>query len=266
MPDTLIITPDRNTAHNDYKGAFEPEAIHYQRAVPGKHKLIKIDISKDMPARRNQLFTELLKAIDDRQARYRAVAFFCHGWADGIQVGIRKPNIAELVKHLIACTHNGGDERDLLHVMLFCCSTAAAPHSPEAESEVGGEGGFADIMRDQFCAQGKPWVKIFAHTSKGHTTMNPEARWFEGKGSTVGGIGGEWLVRRPPPKNPLWTLWYKALTSKEPFDKGTMPAPAFYAAGQRGKAADVERKHLRFHAPYMTIAELHGLLAPKGVV
>ena len=266
MPvDTLIITPDRNTSHNDYKGAFEPEAIHYQRAVPGHHKVVKIDVSKSMTARRKQLFEVLTEAAKEAR-KYRAIAFFCHGWADGIQVGVRKANLPDLVKLIAACTKNGTDERDLLHVMLFCCSTAAAPHSAEAESEVGGDGGFADTMRDQFCAQGKPWVKIFGHTSKGHTTRNPEARWFEGKGSPVGGIGGEWLVRRPPPKNPLWSIWYKALTAKPPFDKGTMPAPAAYSVGLRGNMPDVERKHLRFHAPYMTIAELHSLLAPKGVV
>jgi hypothetical protein len=262
-PNTIVITPDRNTHDNDFTGAFNPEAIHYMKAVPGAHTRFEIDVSKGMPTRLNQLFAQLdtLKG-----GNYGAVAVFCHGWNNGIQAGVRNTNIPEFVRRLCAATKNGIAQNDPLHVVLYCCSTAAGKDTPENESEVGGDGGFADIMRDQFCVQGKPWVRVYGHTSRGHTTMNPQARMFEGKGSPVGLTGAEWVIRPQPPKNVLWPRWVAALASKAPFDLGTMNGPAVWTSGTRGTIGAVARQNLRFVAPFMTIAELHGVLIPDGVV
>lgn len=261
MPNTIIVTPDRDTHGKDYTGAFLPEAVAFTHAVPGKHKLIRIDVSKGMAARMRQLFAEL-----EACSGFSSVAFFCHGWADGIQVGVRRSNIPDLVRLLCKATKTGLVSNEVLHVPLYCCSTAAATDAPEAASEAGGDGGFADILRDSFCAHGRTWVRVYAHTTRGHTTTNPQVRVFEGKGSMVGSIGGDVLVRQPPPKSALWPLWRDALASKPPFDKGMMTSPRAFVAGTRGMPAPMERKHLRFAAPFMTIAELHGVLAPEGVV
>lgn len=263
MPNTIIITPDRNTANNDYKGAFEPESIHYQRVVPGKHTLIKIDISKGLPTRQAQLFAALdaLKSGD-----YRAVAVFCHGWENGIQAGPKISTLPEFVRLLCAATTNGVEARDVLHVALYCCSTALGKDTKGGATETGGDGGFADTMRDEFCRQKRPWVRVFAHTNRGHTTTNPYVRVFEGQGSTIGLTGAQWLVPPPPPKNELWPRWRDALASKAPFDAGTMKAPAAFSVGMRGPGKEVDRKFLRLAAPFMTIAELHAELLPEGVV
>lgn len=263
MPNMIVITPDRNVHSTDFKGAFEPESLAFMKVVPGKHTLIKFDASKAMPTRRAYVFGELskLKSLD-----YSGVAFFCHGWHNGIQAGVALKQIPELVNLIAGATKNGVDARDVLHVPLYCCSTAAKGGVPEAASETGGDGGFADTLRDAFCQQGKPWVRVFGHTTPGHTTMNSQVRVFEGKGSTFGGMGGEVLVRQPPPKNPLWSVWTAGCAGKAPFDKGTMLQPAAWFAGTRGKPGPIERKHLRFCAPFMTIAELHGVLAPDGIV
>lgn len=262
-PNTIVITPDRNTHENDYKGAFEPESIRYMRAVPGKHTLIKFDASKGMPTRQAQVF----QALDElKGGSYYAVAVFCHGWNNGIQAGVRNANMAEFVRRICAATQNGTTQQDPLHVILYCCSTAAPEDTQMGDSEVGGDGGFADLMRDQFCAQGKSWVRVYGHTSRGHTTMNPQARMFEGKGSHVGLVGAEWVVRPQPPKNPLWPKWVAGLAGKPPFDLGTMKGPAAWVSGTRSAPATVERQHLRFVAPFMTIAELHDVLLPDGVV
>lgn len=263
MPNMIVITPDRNIHSTDFKGAFEPESLTFMSLVPGKHTLIKFDASKGPLARRAYVFDELgkLKGLD-----YGGVAFFCHGWHNGIQAGIGNAQIPDFVNLVNAATKIGTDARSVLHVPLYCCSTAAKGSVPEAASETGGDGGFADTMRDAFCQQGTPWVRVYAHTTAGHTTMNPQVRVFEGKGSTVGGMGGEVLVRQPPPKNPLWSLWVAGCAGKAPFDRGTMLQPAAWFAGKRGVPGPMERKHLRFAAPFMTIAELHGVLAPDGLV
>lgn len=262
MPNMIVITPDRNVHSTDFKGAFEPESLTFMKVVPGKHKLIKFDASKGVAARRAFVFGELskLKGVD-----YRGVAFFCHGWHNGIQAGVTLAQIPELVRLICEATKNGVDAKDVLHVPLYCCSTAAKGAVPEAASETGGDGGFADTMRDNFCLQGKPWVRVFGHTTPGHTTRNSQVRVFEGKGSTIGGLGGEVLVRQPPPKNPLWSVWNAAIAGKAPFDKGTMMQPQAWSAGSRGIPGAMERNCLRFAVPFMTIAELHGVLAPTGV-
>jgi hypothetical protein len=264
MPTNMIVvTPDRNIHSTDFKGAFEPESLTFMQVVPGKHALIKFDASKSMQARQNELFQKLdvLKGQD-----FSGIAFFCHGWHDGIQAGIRLRQIPEFVQLVCAATKNGVDAKGVLHVPLYCCSTAAKGEVPEAASETGGDGGFADTLRDEFCRQSKPWVRVYGHTTAGHTTMNPQVRVFEGKGSPIGGNGGEVLVRQPPPKNPLWPVWRDALAGKAPFDRGTMTQPAAWFAGTRGSPGLMDRKHLRFCVPFMTIAELHGILAPDGVV
>lgn len=263
MPNMIVITPDRNVHSTDFKGAFEPESLTFMQVVPGRHKLIKFDASKGMPTRQRQVFDELEAC---KGADYSGVACFCHGWHNGIQAGIRTADIPQFVRLICAATKNGVDAKDVLYVPLYCCSTAASTDTPEAASETGGDGGFADTLRDVFCAQSKPWVRVYAHTTAGHTTRNPQARVFEGKGSPIGMVGGEALVRQPPPKNPLWPIWRDALMSKSPFDRGTMTAPRAFVAGTRGVPGPMDREHLRFAAPFMTIAELHGALVPDGVV
>jgi hypothetical protein len=262
-PHTIVITPDRNTHDNDYSGAFEPEAIRYMKAVPGVHSLIKIDVSNGMPTRLKSLFAQL-DALKGHG--FSAVAVFCHGWNNGIQAGVRNANVPDFVRRLCGAIATGTSSSDPLHVILYCCSTAAGKDSPESASEVGGDGGFADILRDQFCVQGKPWVRVYAHTSRGHTTMNPQARMFEGKGSPVGITGAEWVIRPQPPKNVLWPRWVAALAGKPPFDQGTMKEPAVWLTDPLTPIGSVPRQNLRFIAPFMTIAELHGVLIPDGVV
>lgn len=250
MPNMIVITPDRNAHGNDYKGAFEPESQTFMKVVPGKHTLIQFDASKSMALRQRRVL-EALAALEG--GNYAGLACFCHGWHAGIQAGVRTKDIPEFVRLICAATKTGTDEKALLYVPLFACWT-------------GGERGFAAKLRDSFCLQGKPWARVYGHTTRGHTTMNAQVRIFEGKGSPIGGFGGEVFVRQPPPKNPLWSVWTAACRGKAPFDKGTMPAPHAWAASARSPAGSMERKHLRFAAPFMTIAELYGVLAPTGVV
>lgn len=263
MPNMIVITPDRNVHKGDFTGAFEPESQLFMRVVPGKHTLIQFDASKSMASRRRHVF-DALEALEG--GNYAGVACFCHGWHNGIQAGVRLANMHDFVHLITGAVKTGIDEKSVLYTALYACSTAAKGDVPEAASETGGDGGFADVMRDNFCLQGHPWCRVYGHTTPGHTTMNSQVRIFEGKGSPIGGLGGEVFVRQPPPKNPLWPVWTKACAGKAPFDKGTMPAPQAWAASARSPAGTMERKHLRFAAPFMTIAELHGVLAPNGVV
>ena len=270
MGDTLIITGDRNTnGKKDYTGAFSPEAARFMSVVPGMHDIRTVDVSKGMGARKTDLFSKL----DDLKrggVLYNDVAFFMHGWAKGIQVGIQLNDVPQLVELLLPLTANGHGADHPLHIILYCCLTGDVPGSPKADQQKlgpGGDGGFADRVRDEFCKAGRPWVKVYAHTTAGHTTRNPWVRTFEGKGSTIGAVDGDWLVRssKAGRASPLWKPWQDALNSKGKFAHGmevypqylnrvppyTMPKPGF------------QRKDFRFFVPFMTIEELHQVLTKE---
>jgi hypothetical protein len=119
-------------------------------------------------------------------------------------------------------------------VALYCCSTGAAS-SADAYAEFGGDGGFADRLRDALCVAGGVHCTVDAHTTAGHTTMNPYVRRFEGRGSRVGGVGGFDLVS--PKSGDLWRRWRRALRETS----------------------------LRYRFPVMSVAEIHDwLLRPQA--
>jgi len=268
MGDTLIITGDRNThGKKDFTGAFKPEADRFARVVPGVHHTVRIDVSKSMPGRRADLYT-VFKELNDDAMMFNDVAFFMHGWSKGIQCGVSREDVGNLAQLLLPITANGKDADHPLHIILYCCLTGDVPGSPkenQTKDGPGGDGGFADRVRDEFCKAGRPWVKVYAHTTAGHTTRNIWVRSFEGKGSTIGAVDADWLVR--PAKSgrpsPLWGAWKDALWSKGKFANGNLidyPGYLFKTPPYTltGKAL---RKDFRFFVPFMTIEELHAELS-----
>lgn len=155
------------------------------------------------------------------------VAFFCHGWKTGIQAGWSTRNIGDLSQAISdAGTH-------AVAVPLYCCSTGGdlpgtgAKVGTKGEASTGGDGGFADQLRDRLCVAGDTRCRVLGHTVPGHATRLPYVREFPGNGSPVGGTGGTWLVA---PGSALWRKWTAALQGK-----GTM--------------------RLRF--PFLSAAEIH---------
>jgi len=173
----LVITPDRNTGDdNDFTGAFDPEAIRYGRfyaSVGDDVRREKVDVSAPKAARRAQT----LRFIRDASP-FDRVALFCHGWTSGIQFGFDLgPTVEALADALVAASTNA------LKVALYACSTGRSDGPPGD----GGEGGFADSLRDLLAARGRPAATVFAHTSAGHTTRNPQCRMFA-PGCELGGV------------------------------------------------------------------------------
>lgn len=111
------------------------------------------------------------------------VAFMCHGWKQGIQLGFDLTNIEFLASVLKGL----GSPK----IMLYCCGTA--------EGGVDGDGGFADRLRDL------SGFTVNAHDGVGHTTRRPYVKRFEGGEAR---IGGDWIIA---PNSDLWPKWYKAL-------------------------------------------------------
>ena len=210
----ITFSGDRNTAgKHDFAGAFQPESEAFQKLHGGD--LFPIDISKPAAVMR----ARVLEKIRDASELTR-VAFFCHGFATGIQLGFKLPHVAELAKTIAASGTVSPN------ITLYACSTGAGG--------VGGDGGFADKLRDALCTAGATQCRVDALTTAAHATRNPYVRRFEGQGSPVGGTGGQWLVA---PGSKLWPAWKAAL----------------------------QKTDLRFLFPTMSVAEIHAeLLATKG--
>ena len=200
---TLIFTPDRNSRNKkDFTGAFRPEAQAFARIKKseGAVRIVEINTSKPLKHRRDQVLEALKSTPED--THLATVAFFCHGYADGIQFGFKNEHIPELVAAMKDVVTND------VCLPFYACSSANTKvrHAP------GGDGGFCDELRDELCRQGMVDCSVIGHTTVGHTTRNPYVRVFNGNGSSIGGTGGHWAIR---PRSTYWKKWIKWLRADD---------------------------------------------------
>lgn len=214
---TLAFAPLHNSpGKKDATGAFQPESDSWIacRHDNGDADWAHVLVDNKLPSAKQR--AAVLAAIGDHSADH--IAFFCHGWKTGIQFGFGMQHLDTIAQTImIALSH--GFAWPWVSVALYACSTADGPGA-------GGDGGFADGLRDAFCRAGVTLCTVDAHDRPGHTSKNPYVRRFEGMGSKVGGTGGYWIVA---PGSPLWKPWVKALRDTD----------------------------LRFRFPSMSIAEIH---------
>lgn len=219
----LCFVPLHNAeGKKDVTGAFLPEAKAFC-ALAEDGVIYQFDNRKGLAARRS----EVLKKLSEAQEGLTSVAFFCHGWMDGIQAGfLRKhtPELAAAIKALVL-----PHLEDEVIVPLYCCSTGKDPQDDPLTASGTGDDSFADKLRDALCSEGLVYCRVMGHTTAAHTTKNPMVLFMDGFGVPDGGVGGY-----PPvsPKSANWPKWKKALQSTR----------------------------LRFEMPYMTPAEIHEYL------
>jgi hypothetical protein len=228
LSDQLILAfvPKYNSeGKKDATGAFHPEAAAFKALARPGGAIYQFDNNKPMAARRKEILRVLEGCTDDYVRMPTTVAFFCHGWADGIQAGFTRKTVGELARAISLAT--GGDNGT---VPLFCCSTGDDEQDDPLESAGFGDNSFADKLRDALCAEGETYCRVMAHSKPAHTTMNPKALFFEGMGVPDGGVGGYAPVG---PKSPNWAAWKRAL----------------------------QKTDLRFRFSYMTPAEIHAELS-----
>lgn len=190
----LIILPDRNQHLQDWAGAFKPESESFRKmhAIP-PDDVVWIDLSKPKAARRAQVFAAI--AARQKAGPLEVVAFFCHGLRGSLpQFDLGIAHAPELAG-LIAST-----KAPAVRVALYACSTGG----DTSAGGPGGDGGFADALRDSLERAGATQCRVDAHTTAGHATMNPNVRRFEAKGDGMGDVGGRWIV---PPGSIQWKAW-----------------------------------------------------------
>lgn len=200
----VVFLPDRNAKRKDYSGAFLPEAKRFvsEHGIASSTAMREIDLSSTSDQMRKAV-CEAIVSESKKQGKLETVAFFCHGWKDGIQLGFQTRDIPQLAR-----AFQGHCEQHVV-VPLYACSTARDQDWHIADDidpdSMGGDGGFADELRDSLCDIG--WCvhnRVVAHATVGHSTLNPWVRFFDGMGLPSGGTGGYWVIR---PKGPLWKRW-----------------------------------------------------------
>lgn len=202
MPKALIFAPLRNTGtKKDATGAFIPEAREFIKslALNTQVKFFDNDPSRVFSDRRSDCehhFSEFTGAD--------IVAFFCHGWKDGIQAGWVKGTIHKLAQSLSkSCSPSPT-------ILLYACDAGRDEDGDRADDTLsgpGGEGGFADMLRDD-CRRVGLGATIYAHATEGHCTWNPYVRVFLPDEAA----GGRWIIE---PRSPLWSAWVKALRNTD---------------------------------------------------
>jgi hypothetical protein len=219
----LVFRPEHNShGKKDVQYAFKPEAEKFVARVGPRSKIIVINNRAGMAKRRAQVL-DAIKAAETEAGFFDGVAFFCHGWKSGIQLGFgtrQADELADAVQDL--CDHS------FTNIPLYCCSTGGAKKS-KLNSPGTGDGSFADTLRDELCAAGAEYARVMGHTTVAHTTKNPFALFFDGMGSPAGGTGGYPPVGRG---TKLWSTWRKALRQTD----------------------------LRFRFPFMEVSEIHAEL------
>ncbi len=223
----LIFVPKHNShGKKDVTGAFLPEAVKLKNLAGAGSKIIHIDNKRGFNARRRETLRAFATEVEDvGEDFYTSVAFMCHGFQNGIQLGFKRAHVKHLAESIRAVT----GENTVVEVPLFCCSTGHDPDDDAFTAAGTGDDSFADKLRDELCRQGSTLCRVMAHTTVAHATSNPMVLFMEGMGTPDGGVGGF-----PPvsPKSGNWKAWKRALR-------------------------DRKNNTLRFRMTYMNVGDIH---------
>lgn len=188
----LAFAPIHNTPNKHDADYFGRLADRWAKEHGGT--VYRFDNSKPMEERRPLVINKIIAAPETLSH----VAFFCHGWVDGIQAGIRRNTAAGLAANL--------RHHDCSLVTLFACSTADG--KPGGTS---GDGGFADVLRDEMCKAGLTRCRVDGHDRPGDAVYNPYVRRFDGNGTLAGANGGAWIVDPADDETfHRWSSWLHA--------------------------------------------------------
>ncbi len=192
----------------DMSAVFRPEMVRLCRLFdlsPGD-TIRTFDNHRGLPERERQVLADLATV---EPGSLDAVVFCCHGWKTGIQAGFDLRTVAKLAAAIRRAS------RTTVVVALYCCDTGRDPDPDRADDQIegpGGDGGFADRLRDELCRVGAVDCRVFGHTVVGHAVRAPWVRGFLGLGNPTGGNGGMWIVA---PHTDPWPAWQRALNSTD---------------------------------------------------
>lgn len=181
----LCFVPLHNAPNkHDVTGAFLPEAKKFVSLAAGGSEIVRFDNTLKFASRRNAVGKEIIKR---HGKNFTSVAFFCHGWANGVQAGFTRRTAGKLGTLICDLVFAGRcvDSRGTVVVPLYCCSTGQDAEDRESEAAGTGATSFAHelatALSEKLPASYAP-SRVVAHTTKGHTTRNPNVAIFDGEG------------------------------------------------------------------------------------
>jgi hypothetical protein len=207
----ILVFYSNTNAHgkHDATGAFIPEAEEFQKVhqIPEKN-MFGIRCPRVPKKKRRQQVLDTIESFDEP---LDSIAFFGHGWPQGIQFGFNRKNLIELVDVVKNKSYS------TLNITLFACLAAEDDVRDRDHKNVGPgtDGGFADVLRDTMVREDILYGHVDAHKTAGHTSWNPYLVRFlceDVDDPEFGAIGGGWLVE---PRSQMWKKWVNALRDKE---------------------------------------------------
>lgn len=147
-----VVASTNRPGRRDATGAFIPEGNSWARV--NRAGVLLVDARSGSPGVQRQRIIDQL--FEPEHAGCDQIAFFCHGWADGMEFGfVGEDGAACLASAIQSCTERAT-------VVLYCCSTAQ-DFAPNLARFLG------------------PDFRVWAHYSRGHTTRNPQLGFFCGE-------------------------------------------------------------------------------------
>jgi hypothetical protein len=111
-------------------------------------------------------------------------------------------NVADLGARLAACLAPDAA------IVLYACDTARDSDGLREDDKLtgpGGSGGFASRLFVDLHGRGLTGVRVYAHSTAGHTTRNPYLRVWRDDADLH---NGDWLIE---PGSDLWRAWVRGL-------------------------------------------------------
>lgn len=204
----LVLHASKNSANhgNDAGGAFIPEAINFNkhRTTLGD-KVTVVPYDNNLP--QGKRLESFLKLIEDAEP-FDAFVYLGHGLRNGLpSAGVTQASRKRFTDLLVKKSKS----KTKLIVTLFACSTAET-----TTGQPGGEGGFADKVRDDLVVAGFTEGWIDAHPVPGHATQNSKVRRFY-VSTEEASKGGTWLVAPGSPEFPKWKEKLNSKWRDDPF-------------------------------------------------
>jgi hypothetical protein len=194
----IEVYPSKPKAKKADATEFRRGALLYSKYCgPYESKIVVID-NKDT---KQQQAEAVLEALKNFKGHHR-IAFFCHGYSNGIQFGIRSNDSIlwwKFVESICECARGSVSSQmaGSPNVLLYACSTGTDPDGNPDTAPGSGDNSFADRLRDSICWSGGYYCRVVAHTTTGHAWHNPNVKIFDGNGSPYGGVGSSLLFSNP---------------------------------------------------------------------
>ena len=162
MNNLVFYRAENSKGRNDAKGAFIPEAQALVNLLD-KYNAIDKPIKLSSFKNKNQVAKNVMSTIKKYDNIY-SVSLFCHGWRTGVELFPRgQAGAKEVAKVLV--------EKKVKFLNLFACLAA----------ELDSKGCFAQWIAEECCSLNHP-IQVYGHETAGHTSWNPNVRfyWFDG--------------------------------------------------------------------------------------